>query len=74
MKNKVDEFELKKLIEKFLDDCGFTPLCESGCLYEDECPPDGFDTSTEFYNKCLTLKDALKYFKKRFDKTTYMRK
>ena len=69
--NSKSGVELKKLIDKFLEDCGFAPLCEAGCLYKDECPDEGFDTSTEYYNKCLTLKDALKYFKKRFSKIIY---
>ncbi len=65
--------ELKKSINKFFNDCGFTPLCESCSYIDDECTIDcESNTSTEYYKKCLKLQEALKYFKKRFRKVTYL--
>lgn len=50
--------ELNSKIYGFIDDAGFTPLCDS-CEYTDLCVIEGVDD-------CPVFKDIVKKFKKHF--------
>jgi len=61
------EKKLNMRVLNFLDKVGFTPLCEAGCCYEEECNEEMSKCKAHFnWDFCKFLTKITKKFQKAF--------